>query len=368
MQKIINSPGQYIQGEGELSNLASHYSALGKTGAYIIVDAFILSIYKEQIISSFKKNNISCTVESFKGECSEEEIERHSKLLNEAGNDVVIGIGGGKTLDTTKAVSFYNNIPIMVVPTTASSDAPSSKLSVIYTPEGEFKKYLFLSANPDMVIMDTDVIVNAPARLLSAGIGDALATYYEANACKEANALSIAGAHISLTAMALATLCRDTLLSDGYKAILAVREKVCTKSVENIIEANTYLSGVGFESGGLAAAHAIHNGLTVLKECHHMLHGEKVAFGTLVQLVMENRPIEEITSIMNFCTSVGLPTTLSALGLENISKDQILKVANAATVESETIHNMPFQVTSNDVYAAILITDKLGTQLTQSNY
>jgi len=281
-------------------------------------------------------------------------------ILKEKKCDAVFGIGGGKTLDAAKAVSYYENIPVFIVPTIASTDAPCSALSVIYTPNGEFEEYLFLKANPDMVIMDTDVIVNAPARLLVAGIGDALATYYEAKACVDSNASSIAGGGITKAAIAIAELCKDTLFQDGLKAKIAVENKVVTQAVENIIEANTYLSGIGFESGGLAAAHAIHNGLTILEEGHHMYHGEKVAFGTITQLVLENRCLCEIKKVIEFCKSVGLPTTLDELGMGSVSKERLYEVAKASTAEGETIHNMPFKVTADDVFAAILVADKLG--------
>ena len=130
------------------------------------------------------------------------------------------------------------------------------------------------------------------------GIGDALATYYEARATKAKDAGTCAGGKITMAAMALAELCLDTLLEEGVKAKLALESGACTESVEKVIEANTLLSGIGFESGGLAAAHAIHNGLTVLPECHHMYHGEKVAFGVLTQLMLENVPTEELDEIL----------------------------------------------------------------------
>lgn len=327
MRKIISSPGSYIQGSGELTMLAEHYAQLGKQGAYIIVDKFIHDTYQEQIISSFKEKDIRYELAVFGGECSREEIEKHQKQLD--GCDVIVGIGGGKTLDTAKAVAFYAALPMMIVPTAASTDAPCSHVSVIYTESGEFEAYLMLNKNPDMVIMDTKVIANAPARFLAAGIGDALATYYEAAACKQADAIAMSNGHVTLAATALAELCRQTLLADGYKAMVAVENKVCTAALENIIEANTYLSGVGFESGGLSAAHAIHNGLTVLEECHHMLHGEKVAFGTIAQMVLENRPMDELKEIIAFCKAVGLPTSFKDLGMDNVSDDRLLEVANS---------------------------------------
>ena len=360
MRKIINSPSKYVQGKDEIANLATYYKLRGNKGAYLLVDKFIFDNFKDKIVESFEKESINYHIEVFGGECSKNEINRNIDILKEKNCDAIFGIGGGKTLDTAKAVSYYENIPVFIVPTIASTDAPCSALSVVYTPNGEFEEYLFLKANPDMVIMDTNVIVNAPARLLVAGIGDALATYYEAKACVDANASSIAGAGITKAAIAIAELCKDTLFEDGLKAKVSVENKVVTKALENIIEANTYLSGIGFESGGLAAAHAIHNGLTILEEGHHMYHGEKVAFGTIAQLVLENRCLCEIKKVVDFCKSVGLPTTLAELGMGSVSKERLYEVAKASTAEGETIHNMPFKVTADDVFAAILVADELG--------
>ncbi len=361
MKKVICSPGSYVQGNGEINNLATYYSSLGKNGAYIVVDKFIYDNYKTEIESSFVSTNTPYKIEIFGGECCMSEINKHKEQLGEA--DVVIGIGGGKSLDTAKAISFYLNIPTIIVPTIASTDAPCSRLSVVYTEKGEFEKYLPLTSNPNMVIMDLDIVTKAPVRFLVAGIGDALATYYEAAACERSNAVSMAGGNSTKAALALAKLCLDTLLEDGLKAKIAVENGVRSKAVENIVEANTYLSGIGFESSGLAAAHAIHNGITVLAQTHHMLHGEKVAFGTITQLVLENKTIEEIEDIIYFCQSVGLPTTFAELGIENVSDAELMKVAEASCAEGETIFNMPFEVTAYDVFSAMKIADKLAQAL-----
>ncbi len=363
MLKIIRSPGMYIQGEGEIKRICTHYTGIGKTGAYLLMDPFVYDTLQDDIVKSFKESNTAFHSERFGGECSKAEISRNLELVKEKGCDVIVGLGGGKTLDSAKAIAYHANLPVIIVPTIASTDAPCSALSVIYKENGEFEEYLLLPSNPTKVIMDTTVIANAPARLLVAGIGDALATYYEAKAAVDGNASAMAGGKATKTGLALAELCLQTLFEDGLKARLAVEQQVCTPAVENIIEANTYLSGIGFESGGLAAAHAIHNGLTILEECHHMYHGEKVAFGTISQLVLENRPLEEIEAVIEFCQSVGLPTTLEELGLQNVSKERLYEVAVAATAEGETIHNMLVSVTPDDVYAAILTADSLGRQL-----
>jgi glycerol dehydrogenase len=191
-------------------------------------------------------------------------------------------------------------------------------------------------------------------------MGDALATKFEAEASSKRSLLAMAGGAPSSSALALADLCYETLLEYGHPALLAVEKKVVTPAVERIIEANTFLSGIGFESGGLAAAHAIHNGFTALDETHHFFHGEKVAFSTIVQLVMEDRPMNEIYEAIEFCQLVGLPTTLKELGLKGVKAERLMKVAEAATISGETIHNMPFPVDANLVVQAIIAADALG--------
>lgn len=358
MTKMICSPGSYIQGNGEMRRLATYYKKLGKKSAYIIVDAFIYKNYKEDIEGSFYEENIPFKSIVFGGECSMEEIQLHRSGLGES--DVVIGIGGGKTLDTAKAVAHFAEIPVLIVPTAASTDAPCSRLAVIYHPSGEFNQYLPLTENPNMVLMDTGVIAKAPVRFLMAGIGDALATYYEACACVKSGAVTMAGGNVTLAAMALAKLCLNTLFEDGLKAKAAAEAGVCTQALENIVEANTYLSGVGFESSGLAAAHAIHDGLTVLEETHKLLHGEKVAFGVVSQLVLENRSMEEMEKIIRFCKACGLPTTFKDLNLENVSDEQLLAVARESCSENDTMGNMPFEVNPEDVVAAMKTADRIA--------
>ncbi len=359
MAKVIIAPGKYVQGAGEMKNLATYVAKLGKK-ALCLVSASGLKRNKDVIDGSFGATDAEVTYEVFNGECCRKEINRLIEICKAGGIDVIIGVGGGKILDTAKAVAYYNEIPVVIVPTIASTDAPCSALSVVYSEEGVFEEYLWLPANPNLVLVDTETIVNAPARLLVSGMGDALATYFEARACEKSGASSCAGGLPTEAAMALAKKCYETLIEKGELVKFAAEQNVCTKAVEQVVEANTLLSGIGFESGGLAAAHAIHNGFTVLSQCHHMYHGEKVAFGTIVQLVLENVDEEELMEVIDFCISVGLPVTLGELGVTEVKKEDIMAVAKACTVEGETIHNMPFPVTAEDVYAAILTADAIG--------
>lgn len=357
MAKIIGSPSRYVQGKGELKNLCTYSSAFAKK-LFLLTSASGRGRVESRIESG--KGDVELVYEVFNGECSKNEINRIKDACQAAGCDAIVGIGGGKILDTAKAAAYYLGIPVIIVPTIASTDAPCSALSVIYTDEGVFEEYLFLPASPNMVLVDTEIITKAPARLLVSGMGDALATYFEARACAQSDAGNCVGGKSTLAAQVLAELCYETLLTDGVNAVLAVEAGVCTKAVENVIEANTYLSGIGFESGGLAGAHAIHNGLTAIEETHAMYHGEKVAFGTLVQLVLENADEDELADVIDFCVEVGLPVTLGELGIKEVKADEIMEVAKLACADGDTLGNMPFEVTPEDVYAAILGADALG--------
>ena len=359
MAKVFISPSRYIQGPGELSNVGKYTSSLGKKALVLISHGG----YKRTgalIEKSFNASGISLVCDYFNGECSKTEINRLIDVVKKDSCDVVVGIGGGKIFDTAKAVAYYMNVPVVICPTIASTDAPCSALSVIYTDDGQFEEYLFLKANPNVVLMDTSIISKSPVRLTVSGMGDALATYFEARACKRSDSSTCAGGKAGITAMALAELCFRTLMTEGRKAKISLEAGACTEAVERVIEANTLLSGIGFESGGIAAAHAIHNGFTILPECHHMYHGEKVAFGTITQLVLENVSCEELQEVIDFCVDVGLPVTLEQLGVKDASREKILSVAEAACSENDTLHNLPFEVTPEMVADAIFAADAFG--------
>src|SRR5690606_3972801 len=168
----------------------------------------------------------------FGGECSQNEIDRLKKLADSADCTAVLGIGGGKTLDTAKALAHFMDVPVAIAPTIASTDAPCSALSVIYPDSGEFDRYLMRPHNPNLGIVGTKVVAGAPARLLAAGIGDALATWFEARACSRSGATTMAGGKCTQAALALAELCYNTLIQEGEKAMRAAEQHGVTPAPE----------------------------------------------------------------------------------------------------------------------------------------
>lgn len=353
-------PGRYVQGYNALQSLGEEIKRFGDK-ALLLIDPFV----QENIFPTFEdslKDAIEYKQEPFGGESSDDEIERVSKIVRDGSLEVVVGMGGGKTLDTAKAVAYETELPVVIVPTIASTDAATSALSVIYTPEGAFDRYLFLPQNPELVLVDTRVIAEAPVEFLVAGMGDALATWFEAESARQSFSPNMTGNLGSMTAYTLAELCFDTLMEYGVDARTACEAHAVVPALEKIVEANTLLSGLGFESGGLAAAHAIHNGFTVLEASHHAKHGEKVTFGVLASLYLTGKPAALIDRVYTFCENVGLPTTLEDLDMADISDQDLMRVAEAATDENETIHNEPMPVTAEMVFSAIKTADAEGRQ------
>ncbi|MBA4188445.1 MAG: glycerol dehydrogenase [Planctomycetaceae bacterium] len=361
MLAVFTAPARYVQGKDATESLGREMQTVGLTGpALVVAGASAAKLLAPVWERTFQAAGIAYSVHLFAGESSVSEIDRIAAEAKKFGAAVVIGAGGGKVLDATRAAADALHLPVVCCPTVVSTDAPCSALSVIYTDDGVFQEYRFYRRNPELVLVDTQVVAQSPPRLFVAGMGDALSTYFEAKTCADARRKNMRGGTTTLAALALAELCYRTVLADGVAALRALEAKAVTPALERVAEANTLLSGLGFESSGLAAAHAVHNGMTAAPETHDYLHGEKVAFGTLVQLVLEGRPQPVIDELIGFCDAVGLPTTLAEIGLTSPKPGVIEQIAVRACAAGETIHNLPFVVTPSAVADAIRAADALG--------
>lgn len=357
---IFQSPSKYIQGVHVLNEIGEHVKKLGNK-PLILSDEVVWGITGEQIEASFKETSLDYHFVEFKGEASLNEINRIVEEGKSQTVDLVIGVGGGKTLDTAKASADGLDVGVVIVPTTASTDAPTSALSVIYSDDGVFESYKFYNKNPDLVLIDTAVVAKAPPRFFSSGIADAMATWVEARATIKSDGETMAGGKPSIAAQAIAKTCEETLFKYGIPAYHAVEKGLVTKQVEAVVEANTLLSGLGFETGGLAAAHAIHNGFTVLEgDIHNLTHGEKVAYGTLVQLMLELHSEAELRKYIHFYRALNLPTTLREMHLDKVSFEELVKIGEAATQAGETMRNLSPDITAEDVAHAIIAVDQFS--------
>ena len=350
-------PGKYIQGEGVLEQLPQWIKVLGRKGL-ILASRTV----KDKILVPYSSDWASdaIPIESFQGECCEREVDRISRLIRSEHVEVLVGMGGGKTIDTAKIAADRAGVPVIIVPTIASTDAPCSGCAVLYSEQGAFASVHYQKMNPQVVLVDTSVIAQAPTRFLVAGMGDALSTWFEARSCDRTQSANECGGHSTLAGLHLSRLCYDTLLRYGAAAKLANEMHLVTPALNHIVEANTLLSGLGFESSGLASAHAIHNGLTTLEETHAFYHGEKVAFGVLTGLQLTDASPQEWATVFSFCTNIGLPTTLADIGLQSADRNRLMKAAEKACAPEQAIHHEAGTITPERVLHAMLAVDALG--------
>jgi glycerol dehydrogenase len=385
MDSVFCSPLRYVQGAGATERLGAEMLAVGLQGpALFVAGNSAVGRLAPVWAKSLAGIGWMHRVWLFGGESSRREIAAIAAEARSLGAATIVAAGGGKVLDAARAAAAILRLPFVSCPTVCSTDAPTSALSVIYHDDGpgrgSFEAYDIHRRSPDLVLVDTQVIAESPLRFLTAGIGDAMSTFYEARATFAAGRPNMRGGRSTLAALELARLCRDTVFADGKAAVAECRQRRVGEALERIVEATTLLSGLGFESSGLAAAHAIHNGLTAVPETHGMLHGEKVAFGTLVQLAMEalaagvspplasSPHVAEAVAVADFFVAVGLPVTLGELGIGGVDgatqadplAQAVERIAARATVAGETIHNMPIPVDAARVTAAITAADGLG--------
>lgn len=364
--RVIIGPHRYIQGDGVLDHVGRYLSIVKSSVPALLLTEGGMKRVGERITGSLKKYGLDPVTLFFEGECSDDEVARLVKQIENRGVDCLVVAGGGKCLDAGKCVAHCISVPLVACPTLASTDAPCSAVSVMYTPDGIYDRPWFFPESPAMVVVDTGVIVRAPVRHLVAGMGDAMSTYYEARTCfRNPKARNMIGARPTATAVALGELGARLLFENGEKAVEAAKNSIVNEAVENVVEANTLLSGVGFESGGLAASHGFAQVLPMIPSLHeHFLHGEMVALGLLTHCCLEDDR-EEARRIAVFFAKVGLPVHLGQLSLSPERNDQEVEQVVHEAMNLFFTHHEPFEVTPEKLKKALMEGDRIGKDVSK---
>jgi glycerol dehydrogenase len=361
---VMAAPQRYIQGPGVISRIGRYIGIINVKRAAILASRRAIVAEGARVTESLHSNHIESVDCIFDGECSLPEIEKHVAALKDENIDCLIAVGGGKPVDAGKSIAWRLDIPVVIVPTLASNDAPCSALSVLYTPEGASDVVEFYPTSPTLVVIDTDIVADANERYLVAGMGDAMATWYEARVClNNLDARTPLGARPTIAACAMAEICAHTLFEHGEAAAKSVVANQNGTALEKVVEANTLLSGIGFESGGLALAHPMALAYTQIDELHtNYLHGEMVAMGTMVQLAMEQSG--DAKKVAQFFARVGLPIHLGQFSMSPQDTNKLDIIIESAMANANS-HQMPMVVTEDLLLRAIMDAHELGLRIAE---
>ena len=362
LPRAMIAPARYIQGAGIMANLGRYLGLLPARRVVVLISQGGQQRFGQRLEQTLADVNIVSKVCLFAGECSYEEVARVASVVRANDHfaaDCLIAVGGGKCIDAGKAIAFRLGIPIVVFPTIASTDGPTSAVAVMYDEAGVALGGEFYPHNPALVVVDSEIIATAPPRFLAAGIADALASLYELRVnVANSQGRSTIGARAPLAVQAMVEAGAEILFRDGFAAMKAVGNSEVTAELENVIEANTLISGIGFESGGLAVVHAVAAGLTAVSSVRQtFLHGELVAIGILAQLLLLNEQ-EEAEKVACFFKSIGLPTRLANLNVSIDDAEAMDAIVDKA-VAAPFVHHVGFTVTAVLLHDALRKVDGL---------
>ena len=290
-------------------------------------------------------------------DCCESDLESLAQHARDASCDAVLAAGGGKVLDAGKLLAHRLGLPCITVPTSAATCAGWTALANIYSPEGAFQGDVALNQCPDLLVFDHDLVQQAPARTLASGIADAMAKWYEASVSSGASQDGLVQ-----QAVQQARVLRDQLLLEGPEALEHPGSEAWVRVAEAAALTAGLIGGIGGARCRTVAAHAVHNGLTQLQATHGVLHGEKVGYGILVQLRLEevvggNRLAAQARrQLLPFFQQLGLPVALADLGLASASLHELEAVCAFACRPGSDLHHLPFAVEPSDLLAALVST------------
>lgn len=349
---VRSGPNQYICKEGVLKDISYYLKSFHSPVVVTGHKSF-------QALKNYTALPSHIEIIQYNGYSSDTAINRISKSASHA--DVIIGVGGGVIIDTAKSVADMLKIEIITIPTVIGTCAASTPLSVIYDDNGAFIRVDYHKRSSYLTLVDPLFLLSSPVDYFKSGIGDTLAKWYEAEALIRNNMSNDDYSIMKHASLQQASFIKEILLNESKKAIQSLETNTLSPSFIKVVEAVITLAGTvggyGGRYGRMAGAHAIHNGLSFVNETHSILHGQKVAYGILVQLILEKR-IEEVKDLIPFYQALGFPVNFKNLSITENLEQAMTLIASHAIKPEESLQLMG-TYSKKDVISAIKYLESL---------
>ncbi len=350
------APEKILRGENCLSESGSAIARLG-IRPLVVGGDLTLDLVKSHFQALSEQHQLTLSQASYSPDCAESSLFNLKVTVEQQQADVIIGVGGGKALDTAKLLADRCQLPVVTIPTSGATCAAWTALANIYSEAGSFQYDVTLDRCPDLLILDYSLIRTAPKRTLIAGIGDAIAKWYEASVSSGDSA-----ATLIISAVQQARILRDILFQKSAAALKNPESDEWREVVDATVLLAGVVGGIGGADCRTVAAHAVHNGLTHIPCTHAALHGEKVAYGILVQLRLQEMiqgdrlATSSRQQLLKFYSDIGLPKSLEELGLGDVSLKELRQATIVACNPNSDIHRLPFKVSPEQLLAAMVST------------
>ena len=354
---LLLSPHQYVKARGSLAHLADFTSAFGKN-AFLLFDPFILDRDGDMICRSLEKRGVSFRIGALKRECSVEEGKDYLKMLQSSPPDYLVGIGGGKAIDLAKWIAGKLDKPFIAVPTSTATCAAATAISVMYSPEGRYRETV--SSTPAaLTLVDPEILLTQPPRLLAAGMADAMAKWIESRGMRKEHHKRI----LPASALSLSRVVYEFLVRRGTRGLEDLKKGNWTQTLSELTDITIFVTGIisalGGESVRVSAAHAFQDAYCGLGNRKDTLHGEWVAFGMIFQMVLEGASLELIKRHVVLFKRWEMPLALEDLGVERSTP--VFEAGIAAMMRKDSpLRHLMIPVQARQVREAILKADEIA--------
>lgn len=341
--------GRYVQEAGALAKAGEEVQKIthGCSSAFIIAGPVALKLCGEKLFASLEKAGVKYYVYTYTGFCNPrhgDEILAMPELKEYTKDGLVIGVGGGNIMDIAKYVAANADVPLLNIPTSSATCAACTPLSVLYDDNNAYIKSQQWPCEIAGVLVDMDVLITEPARLMVSGLFDSVAKLPELG--QRLNGITTDEMDIGLKSSAvLSDFLSQRLYELLPQAASDLKNGIQSKAFYDVvylaIGLTGVVSGLARGVGQTALAHKIYEMARTYypMEVKDYLHGEIVAIGLLVQNYYNGKGNSaEADAFREKLSEYHMPLSLSELGLphDNSTVDTLYNAIAGSTAMAGT--------------------------------